>query len=178
MNIVKYGPVLAFIGATAMGVAMGQMVLAGYPWEYPLAVVVGLILITLGNAGMTLERVQTLGALREEVEALRGRIAEQQREGGATAGPVASPAVPQAVPQAPPHAPEAGFSTATEAATVAIAVLFRAWRSMNPKGWWEDFVDDALLPAFIISLRKVDPALRGTQEKVMRSRFGSGDRKP
>jgi len=183
MRILEHGHWLGLAGSIAVGVAMGQMILAEYPWEYPLTVVVGITLITLGNSVEAWGRIQALGALRKEVEVLRGRIADQQQGPTEAAvepqrGPPTSSGVPQVPLAALPQSVENRFRTATEMAAATIAALFGAWRGKNPKGWWEDFIDEALMPAFSVALKKVDPALLGTQEKVRKSQFGPGDRKP
>ena len=183
MRILEHGHWLVLIGAVAIGGAMGQMILAEYPWWYPGAVVAGLIAITIGNAIEAWERIRALGALRKEVEVLRGRIAEEQQAPAEVAvepqrGPPTGSGVPQVPLAALPQSVENRFRTATEMAAAAISSLFGAWRGKNPKGWWEDFIDEALMPAFSVALKKVDPALLGTQEKVRKSQFGPGDRKP
>jgi len=186
MRILEHGHWLVLAGSVAIGGAMGLMWLAGYPWWYPGAVVAGLIAITLGNAVEAWERIRALGALQKEVEVLRGRIAEEQQAPAEAAveprrGPPTGSGVPQVPPAALPILPQSvenRFRTATEMAAAAISSLFGAWRGKNPKGWWEDFIDEALMPAFSVALKKVDPALLGTQEKVRKSQFGPGDRKP
>ena len=183
MRILEHGHWLVFAGSVAVGVGMGQMILEGYPWWYPGAVVAGFIAITIGNSVEAWGRIQALGALRKEVEVLRGRIADQQQGPTEAAvepqrGPPTSSGVPQVPLAALPQSVENRFRTATEMAAATIAALFGAWRGKNPKGWWEDFIDEALMPAFSVALKKVDPALLGTQEKVRKSQFGPGDRKP
>lgn len=137
------------IGAAIAGVAMGQMVLAGYPWGYPAMVIVGVIFLSMGNWESASGRIKDLRDMGEEVAALREHV------GGLV----------KTLPQ--PGAPgTALIEQAREEATTAIAALYTEWRRVNTKGWSQDFLEEALVPAFRAAISRVNPGLLGTEGKV------------
>ena len=152
------------LGAVIVGAAMGQMILQGYPWGYPVAVVIGVALISLGNWESVSGRIRAYQEMQQELNGLKEHV-------GQVIQSMPAPQPPTGEPVSDP------FGQAREAATVAIAKLFMAWRGVNMKGWVQDFIDEALNPALAAAMQRVGAHV-GTEEKVGAPSQEKGDKNP
>lgn len=147
------GATANLIGAIITGVAVGQMIVLGYPWGYPVAVIIGVILMTLGNWESVRGRAQVYQEMQQEVDGLKKHVGSV----------IQSLPAPQGPPGEPGSDP---LGQAREGAITAIAKLFMAWRGVNMKGWMQDFIDEALNPALEAAMRRVGQVRMGTERKV------------